>query len=471
MPQLRKVFISHSHKDEPLASALRDMLREVFTSVEVAYSSDKEAGGGVASGSNWLDWIHTRMRDCQESLLLLTPYSIRQPWPMWEAGAVGGMGLIADPASQEQQKLVTPIRFNIAEEALPGPFQVTQAIDGRNPEKLGKLLGDLMRRHDYANVPLTAVAPIVERQVPKLLERITAWLENAPPSVTEGMISEWCDRIDKFRLERRSAEVRHLHRWIKLMYEGPSSGEADSKEWGATYRRRPWDLRLHLRLAENYSIARQSHEAIEQYTLAVELAPLDVFVLHRLAQVYLDVKDSARARQAIDQILKLDPEALKWNAEVAGLEGRYWKDEGRKLEGDGKTRQMEEAYRKALSAYQAAMELGNNSVDYYMADNVGQLSLLLGDLESAKRAYTRVQAALDSTTPENESIWTLATRVNAGLVLGDEASALKYLTQIGTLKPTESQQRSIVRGLELVAKGLGKPENDLRAWSTLVQRL
>src|SRR5688572_7821537 len=103
MPQLRKVFISHSHKDEPLASAFRDTLRNVFSDIKVEFSSDKEAGGGPPSGSNWLEWINSRMADCQESLLLLTPYSIRQPWPMWEAGAVGGMAITAKDPSEKKQ--------------------------------------------------------------------------------------------------------------------------------------------------------------------------------------------------------------------------------------------------------------------------------------------------------------------------------------------------------------------------------
>ena len=136
MPELKKVFISHSHKDAPLASAFRDTLKQIFSNVDVAFSSDKTAGGGPQSGSNWLDWIHDNMRDCQESLLLLTPYSIRQPWPMWEAGAVGGMAIIK-PDQAAAPKVVTPIRFNIVQEALPGPFVVTQAVDGRDRSPSG----------------------------------------------------------------------------------------------------------------------------------------------------------------------------------------------------------------------------------------------------------------------------------------------------------------------------------------------
>ena len=455
MPELRKVFISHSHKDEPLAAAFRDTLKKVFSKVEVSFSSDKTVGGGPQTGSNWLDWIHREMRDCQESLLLLTPYSIRKPWPMWEAGAVGGMTLV-DDSKEGSPRVVTPIRFNIPEEALPGPFVVTQAVDGRREESLRKLLGDLMVRYDYATTDLIVPA-VLNQQIPLLAARIRTWLDDAPPMVTEGMITEWCDRLDSLREEKRSAEVRYLHRWIRLMYEGPRQNEADGDKWMAARGPDAWDLRLHLRLAHNYAIARQFKEAIVQYRLAAELAPLDVFVLHRLAQVHLDAGESENARDTIKHILDLDPEAATWNAEVAGLQGRYFKDEADRYERDGKEDNATASYRKALVAYQNAMDIDGNRADFYMADNVGQLSLKLGDIAAAKKAYERARVALENVTGETENIWSLATRVTTVLVLdSDEAAALRYLDRVRELSPTEQQKASISRGLNRVCKALGK---------------
>jgi tetratricopeptide (TPR) repeat protein len=464
MPNLRKVFISHSHKDEPLASAFRDTLRKIFKNVEVPFSSDKNVGGGPRSGSNWLDWIQDNMRDCQESLLLLTPYSIRQPWPMWEAGAVGGMAIIKpDPATA--QKVVTPIRFNIVQEALPGPFVVTQAVDGRAPESLRKLLGDLMIRYNYENLGEDIFNAVLNQEIPLLAQKINDWLENAPPMVTEGMVTEWCNRLDQLRDERRSSEVRYLHHWIRLMYEGPQKQEDDRQAWSKTPQRETWDLRLHLRLAENYTIARQLTEAIEQYSLAAELAPLDVFVLHRLAKSYLDKKDADFARRTIDHIKSLDKNALKWNAEIAGLEGRYWKDEGTKLEADLKPQQAQEAFRNSLSAYMAAMAIDEVKVNVYMADNVGQLNLKLGDIPAAKEVYKRVRIALESVTSDTENIWSLATRANAALVLeADDKEALGYLARIRDFAPTEDNKTSICRGLQLIKKALDKTDADYGRW-------
>jgi tetratricopeptide (TPR) repeat protein len=249
------------------------------------------------------------------------------------------------------------------------------------------------------------------------------------------------------------------------MYEGPQRQEEDRQSWNKTPRRETWDLRLHLRLAENYTIARQFKEAIEQYLLASQLAPLDVFVLHRLAQVYLDTSDADAARQTIDHILSLDKDALKWNAEIAGLEGRYWKDEGRKHLAENKPQLAQESFKKALAAYQAAMDNDGVKVDFYMADNVGQLSLTLGDIPAAKTAYERARAALESVTRETENVWSMATRVTASLVLSDdESEALGYLARLRAFGPNESQKTSICRGLQLVAKALKKSDADYGRW-------
>jgi tetratricopeptide (TPR) repeat protein len=472
MTKLRKVFISHSHKDHALAAAFREVLKEIFGAVDVAFSSDKEAGGGPQPGTSWLDWIHQQMLECQEALLLLSPYSIQKPWPMWEAGAVAGIGLAAlvdgpapgsDPA---KRKPVIPIRFNVPEEALPGPFLVAQAFDGTSEESLRKLLSDLMKAHDYRGSPVKVFDAVLNAQVPSLCAKIKEWLSSAPGIVTEGTIAEWCGRLDRLRDTKRSRDVEYLHRWIHLMYEGPDSNASDAHAWNRNrkFQDTPWDIRLHLRLGENYALSGKPKKAIGQYELASHLAPLDVFVLHKLAKSYLDTKDNDGARRTIDRIVDLDSQALKWNAEVAGLEGRYWKDQGRANESNNRPEQARECYRKARDAYQAVMEIEGDQVSFYMADNVGQMSLKLGEPDAARRAYEKASAALEGVTSDNEDVWSLATRVTTALVLGHEDEALKGLARINRLGPNESDRRSIRGGLELVHSGLKTSDAAYRTW-------
>lgn len=465
MPELRSLFLSHSHKDWQLAKALKEALTEILPELHVAYSSDKDAGGGPQGGRNWLEWIRDQMLACQEALLLLTPYSIQKPWPMWEAGAVAGMAAVGR-GGQAIEKAVTPLRFNLPAEGLPGPFVVAQAYDGTSLEDLKKVFRDLLKRYDYVKTPNAAIDAIITKPVTDLHEKVRKWSTTATALVTEGTVVEWCERLDRFRAEKRSREIKHLHRWLSLLYEGPPTADADGRTWHRANVpvTRPWDIRLHLRLGENYVIAGELKEAIVQYELASELAPLDVYVLHKLALAQLKDQNASSARDTIDRILSLDKDAPKWNAEVAGLEGRYWKDEGERLERDGKPSNAQEAYRRARDAYRAPLE--NGRADHYLADNAGQMSLKLNDREGAQKAYENARASLEGLTPDNESIWTLATRVHVALVLGPEKDALDYLKRIGAAPrpPSADEIGSIRRGLAVVRAGLGKTDAEYQQW-------
>ena len=104
-------------------------------------------------------------------------------------------------------------------------------------------------------------------------------------------------------------------------------------------------------------------------------------------------------------------------------------------------------------------------VDFYMADNVGQLSLTLGDIDAAKKAYQRARAALKGVTAETENVWSMASRVNAALVLmEDDSEALDHLACVRKFEPTDSQKASICRGLQLVAKALKRSDTDYGRW-------
>jgi tetratricopeptide (TPR) repeat protein len=322
-----------------------------------------------------------------------------------------------------------------------------------------------MRRHDYQGYKEGVVNAVLKDNVPPLRERVLHWLKSAPSVVTEGTIVEWCGRLDRLRDAKRSADVRYLHNWIRLTYDGPTVGEPeDARRWSPNGPQDPWDIRLHLRLAENYLIAGQASPAIAQYEIATQLEPLDVFVLHKLGMAYLDSNDPEGARHTIQRILELDPDALRWNAEVAGLEGRYWKDEGRRREREDKADQARECFQKALGYYLGAMEIEGNRISLYMVDNVGQLSLKLGDLDAARKIYERARAALENVTPQTEDIWSLATRATTALVLGSEDEAITQLQHLSNRSPTEKEKTSIGKGLELVRDALGKTAADYQRW-------
>ncbi|MCP4622899.1 MAG: TIR domain-containing protein [bacterium] len=450
---LEKVFISHTHADHVLAKAIDEILKKLFKNVEVEYSSNKSIGGGIEYGANWLDWIYRQVLDCQETLVLVTPQSFLKPWPMWEAGAVAGVALASSASDATEQddpsaKNVTPLVFRMGSEGILGPFVTTKIVNAEEPEDLKKILGDWMRKYDHREVPQNMIDLTLKEHIPTLLNAFRSGLQNTPPPISEGLIQEWCRRLDNLTAEGRFHEVRYLHRWIGFVFDGPPRTEEDQDKPPT-----PWDLRIHQRLGELYMKANQMSEAQQQFELASRLAPLDIFVLHKLGQTHLNQPGQSHkkdVRKVLDRILELDVEAFDWNAECAGLEGRYWKEEGGRLEKNEQTEEAKKALEKSRQAYQKVLD--NDERSYYTADNVGQLCLRLGDEAGARQAYEKANAALKH---EPRNIWSLATRINVALAYkNDLDEAERLLAEIHSENAPEFEKNSIRKGLRIVMKGM-----------------
>ena len=454
MSKLQRVFISHAHIDQELATAFKVGLKKVFEECKVSFSSDKSIGGGVDSGSNWLEWIFKQVVEADETLILLTPNSIEKAWPMWETGAVSGVALAHDThdsegiASLDFPTNVKPVRFQILPEQLPGPFLNIQSTNGEDERDLKKLIGGLMYKYDYAETPRKEeiVDDLLTKDIPVLRNELLKALRNTPRLITEDIVQEWLHRLDEKKKKGNSRDVKYIHNWIRLMFDGPP--KMDNESDGD----RIWDLRIHMRLGEMYDENRDYKEAIRQFKIASELAPLDLFILHRLGISNLGDKNFDEAKRIIDHILELDPEAGKNSAEVAGLIGRYYKDLASEYD-DDKDKDATDAIRKARDAYKIVLEKDPSS--YYMADNVGQLSMRIGELDQAKDAYRLAEAALEGI--KYDSIWSLATAVTSALVLENDDEIREYLKAIGEKNASEKEIDTIRRGLIKLYDYLEKP--------------
>ena len=134
-----KVFVSHSSTDKQLVDTLRGLITAVFSSeVEIFYSTASVASGGIAAGQSWLDWIHQQIRESDLTIALLTPLSRTQPWLMWEAGAVSGLGLSRGIATP-----VVPLLYGILQEDVPSPLGQSQAKSGTDARDIRDLLDSL----------------------------------------------------------------------------------------------------------------------------------------------------------------------------------------------------------------------------------------------------------------------------------------------------------------------------------------
>jgi tetratricopeptide (TPR) repeat protein len=257
------------------------------------------------------------------------------------------------------------------------------------------------------------------------LDDVQAALRDAPLLPTEAAVQEWCERLDQLARDRRLSEVGHLHDWLNLTFGR-----------GRDERPLPLDLRLHRRLGEAYRASKRPDRAAEQFQLALEFAPRDIFLLRALGLAYLDGNRHDDAARVVERIAELDKDAFSRNVECAALKARLQRERN-DLEG-------------AASTYREALE--HNSGSYYLADVLGQTLLQLGRIDDARAAYRRAGEIIDQLPEQN--LWTHATRVTAALMQGDEARALRHLGAIAALRPSPDDLRRIEEGLERVRKSL-----------------
>jgi hypothetical protein len=97
-----------------------------------------------------------------------------------------------------------------------------------------------------------------------------------------------------------------------------------------------------------------------------------------------------------------------------------------------------------------------------MADNVGQLSLLLGETDSARDAFRKGLTALEKTG--DRGYWAMATRASCHLGLGERAEGLQALRQVLSLGPEPAALHSIRRGLVRLHTGLKGKDEELKEW-------
>jgi hypothetical protein len=165
------------------------------------------------------------------------------------------------------------------------------------------------------------------------------------------------------------------------------------------------------------------------------------------------VVDVNGALEVLKTIERLDASATSWSPEIAGLKGRSYRERWRST---GDVQDL----RTARDAYGSALESSPDS--YYLADNVGQLSLLLGEREQAVAALHKAEQAI--VRSGERSVWSLATTATARIVRGDEPRALAVLGEIKALGPTQRELHSIESGLRRLQESLHASDEVFGRW-------
>jgi tetratricopeptide (TPR) repeat protein len=199
-------------------------------------------------------------------------------------------------------------------------------------------------------------------------------------------------------------------------------------------------------LGNAYRAARRPDRAVQEFALALEFAPRDIFILRSLGLAYLDANRTDEAEKIIRRIAELDKEAFSRNVECAALKARFQRERS--------------DFQGAADTYRAALE--HNPDSYYLADVLGQTLLRLGRIEEARGAYSRAAEIIARVGEKN--IWTCATRATAAAVAGDEPGMLAQLKAIADLAPNADELKRIEDGLERVQKWLNLEPAAFERW-------
>ena len=107
------VFISHSTKDRWIARQMATIIESRGRRYGIGTFLDER---DIEGGDSIPETILTKLRDCQEFVILLSPQSITRQWVLVELGAALGL-----------QKHIVPIIHNVAPTDIPDIIRLTKA--------------------------------------------------------------------------------------------------------------------------------------------------------------------------------------------------------------------------------------------------------------------------------------------------------------------------------------------------------
>jgi tetratricopeptide (TPR) repeat protein len=351
-----KIFISHAYDEKALAEAWKKLIETTSMGlIEVWFSSDTGATGGVEPGIPWLDQLYQRLTKSDLILAIQTRSSAGRSWIMWECGLASGIG---------RERGIIPIVYSMARGELANPLTSYQAYQGDDEDQVHELCRRLIQK-----TGLTLPDIIYNDPIKTYLASVN--LYNRSRILREEQIKLWRDRIDSFVQAGRAAELNQIR---QQMYTSLNSVG------------KPISISIHDMLSELLLQQKNYSAAIEEIDYAITFAPDDVHLLHRKALAYLGLGKRNEAKQLVDEII-LRNNNLKINSDIASLQGRIH-------------RELWEIYHSptdledALNAYYRAYLADKTS--YYTGINAAELAFTKGDealgIEITKEVLATCQA-------------------------------------------------------------------------------
>jgi tetratricopeptide (TPR) repeat protein len=411
------IFISHAHRDQLLAQAMQDALEACFgEGVEVRRSSK---AGEISSGANWIDWIHEQVQQCDSAIVLLTPASIHSPWVLYESGGVDGVSRALSTTERGHSRRLSCISFLRSPNELPEFFKYRKVVDGRAEDDLLNFLSETIESftsHIAPKVRTNALINLKATAAEFVIASRRALLRT-PLERSEAMILEWCDRIDKLVAQKKPEQAADLRRMARMAFFGEVPG--DERSWSG---KGFLDVRLHRRFGEVFFGLKKYDQSAEEYRAALEVAPRDIFLRHRLALCLINAGSYPQAKQELDNIEVVDPGIAAESEDIATLRARYFSEL--------------ENFPEAIAALRRFHGCGKS---YYILNNIAvygmrHLNTITKDVEDDFRACRKV-----AEDKADSDFWARATLINCLLALREDGDAARHLYFLRRESETPSQ--------------------------------
>jgi hypothetical protein len=130
-----RVLISHAVEDEPAATALKELIRRCsLNKVDVWFSSDRAALGGMPIGGPWFSELNEKLKQTDWIVAVVTPQSISSPWLYFECGF----------GACNRAHCVIPLAIGVPISSVPMPLAAYQIYDAANAASLATFLEKLL---------------------------------------------------------------------------------------------------------------------------------------------------------------------------------------------------------------------------------------------------------------------------------------------------------------------------------------
>ena len=309
MTTLLKILISHAYDEKELAEAWKKLLETTSShAIEVWFSSDLQATGGVPPGEDWRQDLDQRLTESHFVLAIQTPSSASRSWIMWECGIAHGIYSRQATAQRshtptrthgKQERGVIPIVYAMGRSDLANPLTTYQIYEGEDADQVRQVCEYLLRE-----AGLQPEAFVFKEPLASYFSTIQAF--HPREMVTDQQVQMWRERFEQRTKIGRTSEIASQRQMMYASLPSPF---------------KPTDLALHDMLSGILLAQKRYPEAMQEVEHALTLAKHDIHLLHRKALILAEQRDFARAEAVLQDILSTHPE-LRLNAEIGSLNGR-----------------------------------------------------------------------------------------------------------------------------------------------------